>query len=141
MNGRAIVIHIDSDTPMFNLDAVLFEQVLVNLLDNTSKYAPADSTVIIEGHRTSDGVIISIADEGPGIPADDVERVFEKFYRLDKGDRQRNGPGFGLAICRGFIEALGGRIRASNRKDRTGAVFTITFPEAILTTQDQEAAE
>ena len=59
-----------------------------------------------------------IADEGDGIPADDLERIFDKFYRVQRGDRQRAGTGLGLAICRGFIEAMGGTIAAANRGDR-----------------------
>ena len=63
-------------------------------------------------------------DEGPGLPKDGVERVFDQFYRAELGDRQRAGTGLGLAICRGFVEALGGTITAANRTDRSGAVFT-----------------
>jgi two-component system sensor histidine kinase KdpD len=67
-------------------------------------------------------------DEGPGIAPGDLEGIFDKFYRAQGSDRQRAGTGLGLAICRGFIEALGGRIVAGSRTDRSGAVFTITFP-------------
>ena len=58
----------------------------------------------------------------------DLERIFDKFYRVRAGDRQRAGTGLGLAICRGFVEAMGGTIRAANREDRKGAVFTIRLP-------------
>ena len=57
-----------------------------------------------------------------------MERVFEKFHRVKQGDRQRAGTGLGLAICRGFVTAIGGKIVAANRADRSGATFTITFP-------------
>ena len=67
-------------------------------------------------------------DEGVGIPPDDVERIFDKFYRAQKGDQVRAGTGLGLAISRGFVEALKGTITAANRADRTGAVFTIRLP-------------
>ena len=67
-------------------------------------------------------------DEGDGIPKEDLERIFDKFYRARKGDRVRAGTGLGLPICRGFIEALGGSIVAGNRTDRSGAVFTIRLP-------------
>ena len=60
----------------------------------------------------------------------DIERIFDKFYRAQKGDRVRAGTGLGLAICRGFVEAMGGTIKAGNRSDRSGAVFTITLPVA-----------
>jgi two-component system sensor histidine kinase KdpD len=72
-------------------------------------------------------VRLQILDEGEGIPADELDRVFDKFYRVRKGDSQRAGTGLGLAICRGFIEAMGGSIEAGNREGG-GAVFTIGLP-------------
>jgi two-component system sensor histidine kinase KdpD len=63
------------------------------------------------------------------MPEDELDRVFNKFHRLETGDRKRPGTGLGLAVCRGFVEALGGTITAGNRSDRSGAVFTLTFPE------------
>ena len=67
-------------------------------------------------------------DEGEGIPEADLERIFDKFFRVRRSDRQRAGTGLGLAICRGFVEAMGGSITAANRTDRIGAVFTIRLP-------------
>ena len=61
---------------------------------------------------------LEVADEGDGIPPDDLERIFDKFYRVQAADRKRAGTGLGLAICRGFVEAMGGTIRAANRSDR-----------------------
>jgi two-component system sensor histidine kinase KdpD len=69
-----------------------------------------------------------VLDEGDGIPPGDVERIFDKFYRVHAADRKRVGTGLGLAICRGFIEAMGGTIVAGNRPDRRGAMFTIVIP-------------
>ena len=66
--------------------------------------------------------------DGSGIPAVDLERIFEKFYRAQKGDHVRAGTGLGLAISRGFVEALGSSISAANRSDRTGAVSIIELP-------------
>jgi two-component system sensor histidine kinase KdpD len=73
-------------------------------------------------------VALQILDEGVGIPPGDVERIFDKFYRAQKGDQVRAGTGLGLAISRGFVEALKGTITAGNRTDRSGAVFTIRLP-------------
>jgi two-component system sensor histidine kinase KdpD len=123
-----VAINLAPDLPMLRLDFVLFEQVLFNLLDNAAKYAPAGSTVELRGNRAADRVILQVLDEGEGIPPADVERVFDKFYRVHGTDRRRAGTGLGLAICRGFVEAMGGTIRAGNRPDRTGAVFTIEMP-------------
>ena len=121
------------DLPMLRLDAILFEQVLFNLLDNAAKYAPPGSRIDIASRRDGDVVAIDVADEGSGIPPADLERVFDKFYRVQAQDRRRAGTGLGLAISRGFIEAQGGRIAAHNRSDRPGAVLTIRFPVPDIT--------
>jgi two-component system sensor histidine kinase KdpD len=123
-----LTLDIEPNLPMLNLDVMLFEQVLVNLLDNAAKYAPAGSLITIRAKRSYGSIAIDVLDEGPGIPQDRLERVFEKFHRVKQGDRQRAGTGLGLAICRGFVTALGGKIVAANRADRSGAIFTITFP-------------
>jgi two-component system sensor histidine kinase KdpD len=136
-----VVVDLAPDLPMLNLDVVLFEQVLVNLLDNAAKYAPASSTVTVEGRRGEGGVVLEVLDEGPGLAPGDEERVFEKFYRASEGDRQRAGTGLGLAICRGFVEALGGTIRAANRAGRPGAVFAVAFPEAVTAASHESAPE
>jgi two-component system sensor histidine kinase KdpD len=113
---------------MLELDAVLFEQVLFNLLDNAAKYSPADTTISIRGLGDKDQVVLQIIDEGEGIPPAELESVFDKFYRAQKGDHVRPGTGLGLAISRGFVEAMLGTISAANRTDRSGAVLTIRMP-------------
>ncbi len=118
-----------SDLPMVRVDPVLLEQVLFNLLDNAAKYAPENSTIRIKGWSNAYNAFIQVCDEGQGIPPADLERVFDTFYRVRKGDQVRAGTGLGLSICRGFVEAMGGTISAENRNDRTGAVFTIRFPK------------
>jgi two-component system sensor histidine kinase KdpD len=82
----------------------------------------------VQSWRDLDSIRLQILDEGEGIPAAELERIFDKFYRAKKGDRVRAGTGLGLAISRGFVEALHGTIVAANRTDRSGAVFTITLP-------------
>ncbi len=126
--NHEVEVDLDAGLPMLNLDAMLFEQVLVNLLDNAAKFAPPGSKIAVRARRTPGAIAIEVLDEGCGIPEDRLERVFEKFHRVKQGDRQRPGTGLGLAICRGFVNALGGKIVAANRADRSGAVFTITFP-------------
>jgi two-component system sensor histidine kinase KdpD len=91
-------------------------------------YAPEGTTIEIGAWQDSRRVTLQIRDEGPGIPAEDVERVFDKFYRADKADHVRAGTGLGLPISRGFIEIMGGTITAANRLDRSGALMTITLP-------------
>jgi two-component system, OmpR family, sensor histidine kinase KdpD len=123
-----VSLELAADLPMLELDAVLFEQVLFNLLDNAAKYAPADTTISIRCSREKDSIVLQILDEGGGIPPAELESVFDKFYRAQKGDHVRPGTGLGLAISRGFVEAMHGTISAANRGDRSGAVLTIRLP-------------
>ncbi|MGE0038757.1 MAG: DUF4118 domain-containing protein [Xanthobacteraceae bacterium] len=123
-----VELELAAGLPMLNLDAVLFEQVLFNLFDNAAKYSPEGTTIRVRGYRDADAVVLQVLDEGPGIPPAELERIFDKFYRVEKGDQVRAGTGLGLAISRGFIESLQGTVTAANRTDRTGAVFTIRLP-------------
>ncbi|MDE1974307.1 MAG: GAF domain-containing protein, partial [Hyphomicrobiales bacterium] len=123
-----IELELAPDLPMLELDAVLFEQVLFNLLDNAAKYAPPDTTIRIQTCRNVDAVSLRVLDEGGGIPASELDHIFDKFYRAQKTDRVRAGTGLGLAISRGFVEAMHGTIAAANRTDRSGAAFTVTLP-------------
>ena len=123
-----VEVEIASDLPMVSVDAVLFGQVLFNLLDNAAKHAPPDTTIAIRSWHEGEVVYLQVLDQGPGIPTGDLERIFDKFYRVQKGDQVRAGTGLGLAISRGFLEFMGGAITAANRRDQQGAVFTITLP-------------
>lgn len=131
--GKILVhhkVHLDlaADLPMLELDAVLFEQVIFNLLDNAAKYSPAETTISIRAQRDGDTILLRVMDEGSGIPPAELDSVFDKFYRVEKGDHVRPGTGLGLAISRGFVEAMHGTIVAANRTDRSGAVLTIRLP-------------
>ncbi len=127
-SGHRIEVNIPADLPMLRIDPVLFEQVLFNLVDNAAKYAPEGTVIDMRSWRNGNAILISVIDEGPGIPPEDLERIFDSFYRVRKGDHVRAGTGLGLSICRGFVEAMGGTIRAANRSDRSGAIFTISMP-------------
>lgn len=126
--GHKVELVLAADLPMLQLDAVLFEQVLFNLLDNAAKYSLPETTISIKSQCERDQIVLQISDEGDGIPPDEIESVFDKFYRAQKGDRVRPGTGLGLAISRGFVEAMGGTILAANRSDRSGAVLTVRLP-------------
>jgi two-component system sensor histidine kinase KdpD len=132
LDGHRVDIDLAPDLPLLDLDVVLFEQLLFNLLDNAGKYAPTGTTVTLRAwHDPGPGrgsVTLQVMDEGPGIPPEALERIFDKFYRVRGADRQRAGTGLGLAVCRGFVESMGGHIVATNRNDGPGAVFTITLP-------------
>jgi two-component system sensor histidine kinase KdpD len=135
-----VEVELADDLPMIEIDPVLFEQVLFNLLDNAAKYAPAGTVIRIQSWRDSESVRLQVLDEGEGIPADELEHIFDKFYRAQKADHVRAGTGLGLAISRGFIEAMHGTIVAGNRTDRSGAVFTITLPVPATIAQLDTAA-
>ena len=131
-------VDIEPNLPLLELDEMLLEQVLVNLLDNAAKYSPASSTITLRA-RSSEGVVrLQIMDEGPGIPEDQLALIFEKFHRVKGRDRQRAGTGLGLAICRGFVEAMEGTIKAANRADRSGALFTVELPVASAAKEKRE---
>jgi two-component system, OmpR family, sensor histidine kinase KdpD len=125
---------------MVELDAILFEQVLFNILDNEAKFAPVGATILIHSWRDMDSVCLEILDEGEGIPSADLERIFDKFYRVQKRDQVLAGTELGLGISRGFVEAMNGTITAANRTDRTGVAFTIRLPVPVNPQQLDTAA-
>jgi two-component system sensor histidine kinase KdpD len=128
LGAHRVSLELAPDLPMLELDAVLFEQVLFNLLDNAAKYSPDETTIAIRARRDGRWAVLDISDEGEGIPPAEAEHIFDKFYRAQKGDHVRPGTGLGLAISRGFVEAMHGRIVAANRSDRSGAMLTIRLP-------------
>ncbi len=107
--GRTIETGIAADLPLIEGDSVLLGQVLFNILDNAVKYG-GDEPVNVYARRDGKDVLISVTDLGRGIPPEDVDRVFEKFYRRGKADGRAPGTGLGLSIARGFVEAMGGKI-------------------------------
>jgi two-component system sensor histidine kinase KdpD len=117
---------IHSDLPLVSADFVLLTQVLVNLFDNSVKYSPSGTTIQVNAHQQGDYILIQVSNAGPDIPASDLERVFDKFYRVEKPD-QVSGTGLGLAICKGIVEVHGGRIWADNRPEG-GPIFSILLP-------------
>ena len=128
LKDHVVASSIEPGLPSLSLDFVLAEQVLFNILDNAAKYSPPGGRIEVEARRVGGHVEIAVRDEGPGIPAVALDRIFDKFYRADDGDRRRAGTGLGLAIAKGFIEAHGGTIAARNRSDRSGAEFIVSFP-------------
>lgn len=117
---------LDPELPLINCDAVLIERVLVNLLENATKYTPAGTAIGITARTETDRLTVEVWDEGPGLPAGHEQALFEKFTR-GQVESTVPGVGLGLAICRAIIEAHGGQIRAENRTGG-GASFTFTLP-------------
>jgi two-component system sensor histidine kinase KdpD len=125
-----VEVDLPQDLPLLRLDVVLFEQALFNVLDNAAKYTPPGTQVTLRAWHDplAAEVRLQVSDEGPGIPPEALERVFDKFYRAEARDRKPVGTGLGLAISRGFVEAMGGRLEVANRTDRSGTTFTFTLP-------------
>jgi len=125
LTGRSVTTRLPEGLSLVPIDDVLIEQVLINLLDNAVKHTPGGSPIEITAWAREDAVTVEIADHGPGLAPGDEDRVFDKFYR-SKAPTSR-GVGLGLAICRGIVEAHGGRISAQNRPDG-GVAFRFTIP-------------
>ncbi|MBW4056931.1 MAG: DUF4118 domain-containing protein [Proteobacteria bacterium] len=113
---RPITFILPEELPLVTIDLVLMTQVLMNLLDNALKYSPQESDIRISAYLAPPWVVLEIADRGPGIPEQDLQRVFNKFYRIPIPEGA-GGTGLGLSICKGFVEAHGGKIEAKNRTD------------------------
>jgi len=124
LGERPVDVRLPEDMPFVPVDAVLIEQIFINLLDNALKYTPDGSPIEISARVDNSGVRVEVADRGPGLAPGLEQRVFEKFYR---GQSPGRGSGLGLAICRGFVEVHGGRIWAENREGG-GAAFRFTIP-------------
>jgi two-component system sensor histidine kinase KdpD len=126
LGDRPITVDVPTDIPLIPMDFVLIVQVLVNVFDNALKYSPEGS--LIEAHARIAGAYaeVQIADRGIGIPTEDLPRVFDKFYRVQRPENVI-GTGLGLSICKGIVEAHGGFIGAENRKGG-GTIITMALP-------------
>jgi two-component system sensor histidine kinase KdpD len=142
-------LDVPPDLPAIKVDPILIEQVLVNLLDNAAKYSPRGSQITLRARQADNNIAGQVCDQGPGIPVESREAVFEVFYRVRAGDRQAAGTGLGLSICRGLIEAHGGRIAAKAGPGERGTVIEFTLPlepapaieEDTTGTKDKKARE
>ncbi len=134
---RPMTIHIAPNLPLVQMDFVLIEQVLINLLDNICHYTPIGTTVELSAELKDHSLVLTLSDTGPGIPPDDVERIFEKFYRVP--GTATGGTGLGLSICRGLVEAHGGTLTASNQ-EKGGASFVMRLPANSVPPPVKEAA-
>ena len=115
----------DSNLPLFKLDAILIEQVILNLLQNAIRYTPERAEIFIETRFENGNCEINFRDNGPGFPESSIQSAFDKFYRI--GHSNSGGTGLGLSIVKGFVEAHGGSVRLSNNLSG-GACFLIRIP-------------
>ncbi len=121
-----LVLNLQKELPLIRVDARAIAEVIYNLVENAAKYSPTGTTVTLTAATHGNAVLISVLDEGRGIPAESREKVFEKFVRLD-GDRT-DGLGLGLAIARGIVEAQNGKIEIRPGADEKGTKVTLTLP-------------
>jgi two-component system sensor histidine kinase KdpD len=126
LGQRPVMIDVPTDMPLVAMDFVLMEQVLLNLLDNALKYSPPEAPIEVRARAVGMEAHVEIADRGFGIPAEDLNRVFDKFYRVQQPVNV-SGTGLGLAICKGIVEAHGGRIELENRAGG-GTLVSIALP-------------
>lgn len=122
-------------------DRDLAQRVLINLLHNAIKWSPDDETITIDVVGNKDDVTISVLDNGPGVPPEKVERIFERFYQVDDSRSRTEGTGLGLAICKHIVEAHGGRIWAESNEKGSGGRFLFTLLSAEDETEVIEEAE
>jgi len=134
---RPVRIELAEGVPFVSADFGLIVQVLVNILENAFKYSPPGSPVEIIGRQSGHQVEIEVADRGVGIPPEDLLRIFDKFYRVQRPDSVV-GTGLGLAICKGIAEAHGGSITAENRPGG-GTIIRLTMPMADAASGDMGA--
>jgi two-component system, OmpR family, sensor histidine kinase KdpD len=128
--GRPVTVSVPADLPPARVDAVLFDQVLTNLLENAAKYAPAGTAIAVSATMAGQMVRVTVEDGGPGVPRSALPYLFDKFYRVQRrSDGSRPGTGIGLAVVRGLTEAMGGSVSA-RRSDLGGLAIDIDLPAA-----------
>jgi two-component system sensor histidine kinase KdpD len=136
LNNKPVEVSIKDNMPLFKLDYGLLEQVLHNLIYNAALYIPKYAVITVRATVNKDHkLIIIVEDTGEGFPEDEIEHVFDKFYRLK--NTRTGGTGLGLSIVKGFLEAMNGNISLENGEEY-GAIFTIEIPAEIAHLKDIE---
>lgn len=127
--GGALSLQIEGDMLVAQGDVILFEQAMGNILENALKFSPDGAPIRVSARPVAEGLMVEVADQGPGVPEADLERIFEKFYRSGGEEDRQGGAGLGLSIVRGLLEAMGGTAVARNRKEG-GLVLSVCLPGA-----------
>jgi two-component system sensor histidine kinase KdpD len=125
--GHEVTSQVSAGLPLVKMDFVLMQQSLGNLLLNAALHTPPGTPIQVSAVAEAGALVLAVADRGPGLPADVLPFIFDKFYRAPAAPA--GGTGLGLAIVKGFVEAQGGQIKAENRSGG-GASFTIRLPLA-----------
>ncbi|WLG97393.1 sensor histidine kinase KdpD [Pseudomonas sp. FP198] len=135
----AVSIEVPTGLPLLYVHAALIEQALVNVLENAARFSPAHGRLLLSAGATTDEIRFAVADEGPGIPEPEREKIFDMFYTAARGDRGGQGTGLGLAICQGMVGAHGGRISVDEGLDGRGTCITLHLPLQTQPGMDDEA--
>jgi len=125
--GRAFVVELDDDMPAVRASNVYLEQILRNLMNNADKYSPPETEIEVCAREVEGEAVIAVMDRGPGIPAEESELIFERFYRSHGTAKQAGGAGIGLTVCRRLVEAQNGRIWAEPREGG-GLIVAFSLP-------------
>jgi signal transduction histidine kinase len=134
LGGNGAIVHVDVpiDLPLVRADADRLEDVLANLIGNACKFSPPEAAVVVRARRIGNDVEITVEDRGPGIPAWEHERIFDRFYQVQRGaDRLAGGSGLGLYIARGYISAMDGRIWVKSTPGH-GSTFAVALPVDLV---------
>ena len=133
---HSIALELSDDLLMADMDARLIVQVVINIVNNAIKYTPEGSHIAVSARRDGRWVVVDIADDGPGIPADARDRLFDMYYTAnnERGDGRR-GIGIGLSLCKSIVTAHGGKIQALNREP-SGSIFRFTLPASEVKTYE-----
>jgi two-component system sensor histidine kinase KdpD len=137
LHHHDVRLDIAPDLPMIRVDFVLIKQALGNLLDNAMKFSPAGAPIELRACRAGGELLVEVIDAGVGIPVTNLERIFDKFYRIRQRDRQAAGTGLGLSIAKALIERHGGRIEAESAGEGQGSCFRVRLP--IMAQEDHAA--
>ncbi len=143
LRQREIHTYLEENLPLLDFDYIQMDQVLTNLIKNAVRYTPRETPIDLSIAQKDGAILITVADRGPGIPQADRERVFDKFYRVQRDKRNSNyptGSGLGLAVCKGVVEAHAGHIWAQAREGG-GVIFSVTLPINKSKTLPLQASE
>ena len=134
LGERQLIRDYPGQLSLVRVDGGLLEQAIVNILENAIAYSPSGARIEMAAYEDRSNVVISIEDEGRGIPSTELEAVFEKFRRMEEPTDRNQGAGLGLSIAKGFIDAMGGRIAAASPiHDGKGTRMLISLPKAVAT--------
>jgi two-component system phosphate regulon sensor histidine kinase PhoR len=125
---QRVEVHVADEARDVVIDAAKLHDVVRNLVENAVHYSPDEAGIVVSARRDAGALVIEVADSGPGLPDEDLSRVFERFYRVDRSRARPGGTGLGLSIVRHLVELHGGSVCAANRPEG-GAVFTVTIPD------------